>query len=351
MISKKIKQKLLDGTVIPAHPLALNEDKTLDENGQRALTRYYIEAGAGGVAVGVHTTQFEIRDPEFNLYEKVLGLAMEEIETAGITQDFIKVAGLAGNTEQAVKEAMFAADKGYDLGLLSMGGLNDWSEEELLDRAGKVAAIIPLFGFYLQPAVGGRRLSYHFWKAFAEIPNVHAIKIAPFDRYCTLDVVRAVAASTRNDQIALYTGNDDNIVADLLTNYKIQTDQGVVEKQIVGGLLGHWSVWTKKAVELFEQVQQDRKQGHISSDLLIAGQEVTDANAAFFDSANQFKGSIAGINEVLSRQGLLKGNWCLMDHERLSPGQSEEIERIFSQYPHLSDDEFVSANVNRWRQG
>ncbi|MBM7580119.1 dihydrodipicolinate synthase family protein [Jeotgalibacillus terrae] len=350
MIPQKIKQKLMDGTVIPAHPLALNEDKTLDENGQRALTRYYIEAGAGGVAVGVHTTQFEIRDPEINLYERVLGLAMEEIETADVKHDFIKVAGLAGRTEQAVKEAEFAAGKGYDLGLLSMGGLNDWSEEELLDRARKVADIIPLFGFYLQPAVGGRRLSYDFWKAFAEIPNVHAIKIAPFDRYCTLDVVRAVAASTRNDQIALYTGNDDNIVADLLTNYKVQTDQGVVEKQIVGGLLGHWSVWTKKAVDLFEQVQQDREQGHISSELLIAGQEVTDANAAFFDSANQFKGSIAGINEVLRRQGLLKGNWCLMDHETLSPGQSEEIDRIFSQYPHLSDNEFVRANVNRWRQ-
>ncbi|MFE7062861.1 dihydrodipicolinate synthase family protein [Sutcliffiella sp. NPDC057660] len=348
MLGEAVKKKLLEGTVIPAHPLALTQDRQLDEAGQRALTRYYIDAGVGGIAVGVHTTQFEIRDPEFDLYEKVLTIAIEETKSADVADDFIKVAGICGPIEQAVREASFCKEIGYDLGLLSMGGLHHLTEEELLERAKKVAGIIPLFGFYLQPAVGGRNFSYDFWERFAAIPNVYAIKIAPFDRYCSIDVVRAVCHSPRNEEIALYTGNDDNIMNDLLTTFKFAIGDRMVEKNIVGGLLGHWSVWTKKVVESFEEIKEARKQAMIPGDLLTLGQQITDANAAIFDSRNSFKGSIAGINEILARQGLLRGNWCLANHEVLSPGQAEELDRVYSSYPHLHDDEFVKENLSKW---
>jgi dihydrodipicolinate synthase/N-acetylneuraminate lyase len=348
MLKEAVKKKLLAGTVIPAHPLALTQDKQLDEAGQRALTRYYIDAGVGGIAVGVHTTQFEIRDPEFNLYEKVLTITIEETKRANVADDFIKVAGICGPIEQAIREATFCKEAGYDLGLLSMGGLHHLSEDELLERAEKVAEIIPLFGFYLQPAVGGRIFSYQFWERFASIPNVYAIKIAPFDRYCSIDVVRAVCHSPRNEEIALYTGNDDNIMNDLLTTFRFDIGGQMVEKNIVGGLLGHWSVWTKKVVESFDEIKEARKQAVIPCDLLTLGQQITDANAAIFDSRNSFKGSIAGINEILARQGLLKGNWCLADHEVLSPGQAEELDRVYGSYPHLHDDEFVKGNLSKW---
>ncbi|CEG26440.1 dihydrodipicolinate synthase family protein [Bacillus sp. B-jedd] len=348
MLKEAVKKKLHSGTVIPAHPLALTEDRQLDEAGQRALTRYYIDAGVGGIAVGVHTTQFEIRDPEFNLYKKVLSLAIEETKRANVPEDFIKVAGICGPTEQAVEEAKFCEELGYDLGLLSMGGLNDMSEEEILDRAEKVAEVIPLFGFYLQPAVGGRIFSYDFWLRFASIPNVHAIKIAPFDRYCTIDVVRAVCHSPRNEEIALYTGNDDNIINDLVTAYRFKVDGNMVEKRIVGGLLGHWSVWTKKVVETFKELKKLKDGESVPDEILTLGQEITDANAAIFDSRHSFKGSIAGINEILARQGLLKGNWCLLDRETLSSGQAEELDRIYASYPHLNDDDYVKANLEKW---
>lgn len=348
MLKEAVKKKLHEGTVIPAHPLALTEDRQLDEAGQRALTRYYIDAGVGGIAVGVHTTQFEIRDPEFNLYERVLTIAIEETKRANVPDDFIKVAGICGPTEQALKEAAFSKEVGYDLGLLSMGGLNHLSEDELIERAEKVAEVIPVFGFYLQPAVGGRIFSYEFWERFASIPNVYAIKIAPFDRYCSIDVVRAVCHSPRNEEIALYTGNDDNIINDLLTAYEFTVEDQKVEKRIVGGLLGHWSVWTKRVVETFEEIKVVRGQKSVPNGLLTLGQQITDANAAIFDSRNSFKGSIAGINEILARQGLLKGNWCLVDREVLSPGQAEELDRIYTSYPHLNDDEFVKANLSKW---
>ncbi|MCH1626482.1 dihydrodipicolinate synthase family protein [Ferdinandcohnia quinoae] len=348
MLNPKVKEHLHEGTVIPAHPLALTQNRQLDEAGQRALTRYYIDAGVGGVAVGVHTTQFEIRDLQFNLYEKVLQLAIDEMKNAQVPDTFIKIAGICGPTEQAIKEATYSKEIGYDLGLLSMGGLQDLSENELLDRAGKIAEIIPVFGFYLQPSVGGRVFSYDFWRRFANIPNVHAIKLAPFNRYQSLDVVRAVCHSSRNEEIALYTGNDDNIVNDLLTTFKVRVGNKNVEKKIVGGLLGHWSVWTKRVVELFNELKEVRKEDAIPSEWLTMGQEMTDANAVLFDVSNQFKGCIAGINEVLTRQGLLKGNWCLLEREKLSPGQSEEINRIYSDYPHLHDDEFVKENLSKW---
>ncbi|QHT71104.1 dihydrodipicolinate synthase family protein [Rhodocytophaga rosea] len=343
-----IKALLHQGTVIPAHPLALDQNRKLDERQQRGLTRYYMASGAGGVAVGVHTTQFEIRDPKINLYEPVLKLAAEEIADAGLKRPFIKVAGIVGPTQQALAEAEIALTHGYDLGLLSMGGLKDWTEKQVLDRVKAVADIIPVFGFYLQPSVGGRIFSYDFWKEFADIPNIHAIKVASFNRYQTLDVVRAVCASSRRDEIALYTGNDDNIVADLLTTYRFTIDGKKIEKTFVGGLLGHWAIWTKKAVELLDEIKHCKKNGYTRmEELLTRGIEITDVNAAMFDPAHDFHGCIPGIHEILRRQGLLTGRWCLNPAEELSPGQLEEIDRVYAMYPHLNDDAFVKEHITQ----
>ncbi|ULL13869.1 dihydrodipicolinate synthase family protein [Paenibacillus sp. H1-7] len=347
-LSPELIAALHDGLVIPAHPLALDEHRQLDERSQRALTRYYIASGAGGIAVGVHSTQFEIRDKDIQLYEPVLRLAAEEVERARLTRPFIKVAGLCGPTEQALEEAGIASGLGYDAGLLSMGGLTGWSEEQILERTEVVAERIPVIGFYLQPSVGGRVFSYSFWRRFADIPNVIAIKIAPFNRYQTIDVVRAVCESNRRDDIALYTGNDDNIVNDLLTTYRFQVDGATVEKRIVGGLLGHWAVWTRKAVELLEEIKPYRDGRPIPQEMLTRNVEVTDTNAAFFDAANRFAGCIPGIHEVLRRQGLLKGTWCLNPEEVLSPGQAEEIDRMYRDYPHLNDDDFVKTHLQEW---
>jgi len=349
-LKPEIKTLLHEGSVIPAHPLALNPDKSLDEISQRALTHYYIDAGADGIAIGVHTTQFEIRDPKINLYEPVLKMAMEEIQKRDLDRPFIKVAGLSGPEEQAVEEARYAASLGYDLGLLAMGGLGDLSEEEILNRTRAVAKEIPVFGFYLQPSVGGRVFSYDFWREFMEIDGVCAVKAAPFNRYQTLDVVRAVISSSRRDEIAIYTGNDDNIVADLLTAYEFEVDGQKIQKEIVGGLLGHWAAWTQSAVNLFKEIKIARQTGEGYPELLTEGIKVTDMNDAFFDSKNQFKGSIAGINEVLSRSGLLQGNVCLMDHEKLSPGQSEEIDRVERLYPEYCDYDFIRENLDTWRK-
>ncbi|MCZ8539096.1 dihydrodipicolinate synthase family protein [Psychrobacillus psychrodurans] len=340
-LSQDLQKHLQDGAFIPAHPLALTSDKQLDEYAQRRLTRYYIEAGVGGIAVGVHTTQFEIRDPQFNLYEIVLRLALEEVEKAQLQRPFLKIAGVCGGTEQALEETKIAKALGYDMVLLSNGGLHQYSEDNLIERTKVVANELPVFGFYLQPAVGGRIFSYEFWEEFASVDNVVGIKMAPFDRYLTLDVIRAVCASPRKDEIALYTGNDDNIVLDLFAAYQFEVEGKMESKSIVGGLLGHWSVWTHKAVKLFEKIKQARLDNDIDKHWFSIAQDVTDANSAFFDSKNAFKGSIAGINEVLSRQGLLQGNWCLIDHETLSPGQANEIDRVYATYPQLNDDAFV----------
>ena len=340
-LSQELQKHLQDGAFIPAHPLALTSDKQLDEYAQRRLTRYYIEAGVGGIAVGVHTTQFEIRDPQFNLYEIVLRLAMEEVEKAQLQRPFLKIAGVCGGTEQALEETKIAKALGYDMVLLSNGGLHQYSEDDLIERTKVVANELPVFGFYLQPAVGGRIFSYEFWEEFASVDNVVGIKMAPFDRYLTLDVIRAVCASPRKDEIALYTGNDDNIVLDLFAAYQFEVEGKMESKSIVGGLLGHWSVWTHEAVKLFEKIKQARLNNDIDKHWFSIAQDVTDANSAFFDSKNAFKGSIAGINEVLSRQGLLQGNWCLIDHETLSPGQANEIDRVYATYPQLNDDAFV----------
>jgi hypothetical protein len=347
-MNSSTEKLLYDGTVIPAHPLALTSDLKLDEHRQRRLTRYYLAAGVGGVAVGVHTTQFSIRKPEIKLLEPVLQLAAEEIEKANLNRPFIKVAGVCGPTSQAIEEARLAVKYGYDLGLVSLGGLKDYSEDQLVAHIKAVSEVIPVFGFYLQPSVGGRILSYEFWEKMVDSPGVYAIKTAPFNRYQTLDVVRAVCNSSRCEKIALYTGNDDNIVADLLATYRFPVNGKTVEKKFAGGLLGHWSVWTHKVVELFKEIKwcaQNNYEG--LSELLIKGISVTDMNAAIFDPSHAFKGSIAGIHEVLRRQGLLEGLWCLDEGEVLSPGQSEEISRVTSLYPSLTDDDFVKDFLSK----
>jgi dihydrodipicolinate synthase/N-acetylneuraminate lyase len=337
MENSELRQTLRYGLAIPAHPLALTAQCHLDERRQRALTRYYLAAGVGGLAVGVHTTQFAIRDPKIGLFTPVLALAAEEMNRA--VRPLVRIGGVCGATKQAVIESETLRDLGYHAGLLSLGALRDATEAELLAHCRAVAAVIPVVGFYLQPAVGGRALPYSFWRQFAEIENVVAIKIAPFNRYQTLDVVRAVADSGRDD-VALYTGNDDNIVADLLTPFPL----GAKTLRIVGGLLGHWSVWAKRAVELLAECRS----ATASPEWLERGVEVTDSNAALFDAANGFDGCIAGLHEVLRRQGLLEGIWCLDPHETLSAGQTEEIDRVYRAYPHLNDDAFVTAHRDEW---
>lgn len=342
MLKKEILAALHQGVVIPAHPLALTADHTLDEKRQRRLTRYYMESGAGGIAVGVHTTQFEIRDEGVELLKPVLRMAQEEVEAVSLDRPFIKIAGIVGPTDQALREAELAAELGYDLGLVSLGGLNDYKEKDLIRHVEQIGEIIPVFGFYLQPAVGGQLLSYEFWRDFSEIPSVQAVKIAPFNRYQTIDVVRAVCESSRWKEIALYTGNDDNIIGDLLTTYSFSVNGEVRDKVIAGGLLGHWAVWTKKAVELLEEIQKIRQSGEVvPKEMLTRNIEVTDANAVLFDVAHDFRGCIPGIHEVLRRQGLLEGTWCLDPGEVLSDGQAEELDRIHQAYPDQHDDYFV----------
>jgi dihydrodipicolinate synthase/N-acetylneuraminate lyase len=329
------------GVVIPAHPLALTEARKLDERRQRALTRYYLAAGAGGIAVGVHTTQFQIRDPKIGLYEPVLALAAEELRQS----DAIRIAGVCGKTAQAIREATIARDLRYHAALLSLSALGEASIEEMIDHVRAVGEIIPVIGFYLQPAVGGQSLPFEFWRAFAEIESVIGIKIAPFDRYATQDVLRGVAASGRADEIALYTGNDDHIVLDLLSEFEF----GGQTLQFVGGLLGHWAVWTARAVELQRELRRVVvAKEPISPKWFLQNAEVTDMNAALFDVAHHFHGCIAGVNEILRRQGLLAGRWCLDPAEDLSPGQAEDLDRVTAAYPHWIDDVFVQENRDRW---
>jgi hypothetical protein len=344
----ELPQAVLDivaqGTVIPAQPLALSAAREFDLRRQRALTRYYVDAGVGGLAVGVHTTQFEIRD--VGLFGPVLSAAME---AAGGWTDrpLAMIAGVVGRTEQATREARQAVNLGYHAGLLSLAAFKGAGEDEIVDHCQRIADVIPLVGFYLQPAVGGVSLPASFWKRFCEIDNVLAIKIAPFNRYRALDVVRGLVAARAEGRIALYTGNDDHIVLDLVTPFIAMRDGDAVTVRFRGGLLGHWSVWTRSAVRLLEQVRKALQSG-IPDELLALDSRVTDCNAAFFDVANDFKGCIAGCHEVLRRQGLLEGVWCLNPEEGLSPGQSDEIDRVCCVHADLSDDEFVAANLERW---
>lgn len=347
----ELRRRFLRGGVIPAHPLALNPQGRLDEKSQRALTRYYHAAGAAGVAVGVHTTQFEIRNPKHHLLKPVFQLASEEISRLDRVHgsESILIAGLCGPTEQALREASLAADLGCQAGLLSLAGWNDATDDQLLAHCRSVAEAIPLVGFYLQPSVGGRILSLDFWRNFVQIPRVIAIKIAPFHRYRTLDVIRAVAESGRAREIALYTGNDDNIAGDLLTEFSVATGPGQAEQvHFVGGLLGQWACWTRNAVELCSQWIQARKSGSIPANLLTIGGQLTETNAALFDAAHGFQGCIAGIQYVLHQQGLLSSPKTLNPREQLSPGQKKEIDRVRRLYPHLTDDDFVKDNLESW---
>ncbi|MEP6836223.1 MAG: dihydrodipicolinate synthase family protein [Gemmatimonas sp.] len=385
MLIEQLRVHLLTGHVIPAHPLALTDSRTIDEQHQRALTRYYVASGAGGIAVGVHTTGFPIHDPKIGLYEPVLALAQETatdalrqnaapavpsavIANAGAPasatavgtacasvtvehthkREFVRVAGLVGRTEQALREAAIARNLGYDCGLLSLGAWRDATSADILTHCRHVAETIPLFGFYLQPAVGGRVLEYNFWRGFCEIPNVVAIKVAPFNRYATLDVVRAVADSGRSD-IALYTGNDDAIVSDLVTDASVVAGPRSTPP-FVGGLLGQWAVWTRNAVDMLNEIRAWRTSGssELPSRWLSLGANLTEANAAIFDVANNFAGCLPGILEVLRMQGLVCNTLTLEEHERLSPGQSERIALVRTRFPHLSDDVFVAEHLDRW---
>ena len=333
----RLREQLRSGLVIPAHPLALNSQRKLDERRQRALTRYYLAAGAGGIAVGVHTTQFTIRG--CGLLRPVLAIAAEECSTQA---DIVKIAGVCGKHNQAAAEAELAAELGYDAALLSLADLKEEATPQLLSHARSIASVIPVIGFYLQPAVGGRLLPYEFWRQLAEIENVVAVKIAPFNRYQTIDVVRAIADSGRSNEIALYTGNDDHILLDLLAEF----DFGSSPIRIAGGLLGHWAVWTKSAVSHLALTKQ--YQDSVPSEVLTLANQVTDSNAALFDPSHDFRGCIPGIHEILRRQGLLEGRWCLDAAEELSPGQCAEIDRVCRLYPHLQDDDFVKEHLDEW---
>ena len=345
-ISENIKNILHKGVAIPANPTALTKDLKLDERRQRALSRYYLNAGSGGLAIGVHTSQFEIR--EAGLYQPILELGKDEIDNYSQKEnkEIIRIAGVLGKTKQAVKEAQIASDLKYHAVLLSLAAFKNDPDEKIIEHCEAIAEVIPLIGFYLQPAVGGRVLSSDFWREFAKIDNVLAIKMAPFNRYQTIDVIRGVAESGRADEIALYTGNDDNIIPDLLTEYAIPVGDNVIKKRIVGGLLGHWAVWTKTAVDNFNKIKNATSED--ISGLLTLGVNVTDANAAFFDVRNNFVGSIAGIHEVLRRQGFFDEIITISPKEVLSPGQIEEIDRVYKIYPELNDDEFVAENIDKW---
>ncbi|HEX2750135.1 MAG TPA: dihydrodipicolinate synthase family protein [Verrucomicrobiales bacterium] len=339
MNDQSLRSRLLEGLVIPALPLALDGERKWSEQHQRALVRYYIHAGSGGLAVAVHSTQFAIRSPAHGLFEPVLRLAAETIQ-AEAGPGFVRIAGLCGQTDQAVDEAETAVSLGYHAGLLSPGAWREAAEDKFLEHCRIVSEVIPVVGFYLQPAVGGRVFSYDFWRRFAEIPGVAAIKMAPFNRYQTWDVVRAVTDSGRHD-LALYTGNDDSILTDLLTPWP----GGRVTS---GGLLGQWGVWTKRAVEMLEDVKAARTQPRLSTDWLTKNAALTDANAAVFDAANNFHGCIPGILEVLRRQGLVPSVCCLDTNEFLSPGQAEELTRVAAAYPWLTDDDFVREHLDQW---
>lgn len=339
------------GLVVPAHPLALDANRKFDPRRQRALTRYYLDAGAGGLAVGVHTTQFAIRDPKVGLFRPVLELAAETIanhERAG-GPGVVRIAGACGATPAAVAEAALARDLGYHAVLLSLAALRDASDDALVAHCAAVADTLPIVGFYLQPAVGGRPLGYRFWRRLAEtVPDLVAVKIAPFDRYRTLDVVRAVADSGRASEIALYTGNDDHIILDLIAEYRVAENPEAPPVPIVGGLLGQWACWTRAAVDHLERCRAAREAGAASRELLILANALTDANAALFDAANAFAGCIPGVHEALRRSGLLENVLTLDPLETFGPGQPEAIDRVHRLHPELRDDDFVRANLDRW---
>jgi dihydrodipicolinate synthase/N-acetylneuraminate lyase len=352
MLDSSLLDKLRSGCVMPAHPLALEQDNHIDQRRQRALTHYYLAAGAGGLAVGVHTTQFAIHEPQVGLYRPVLELAIETARESAASKDRdqpIMIAGILGNTGQAVREASLARELGYHLGLLSLTALRGKSVAELIDHCRQVAEVLPIMGFYLQETISRMVLGAEFWQKFFEIPNVHAVKIAPFNRYQTLDVLEAVAHSGRSEEIALYTGNDDNIILDLLTRHEFRVNGKTVRLRIVGGLLGQWACWTKRAVEYLERIKTIGENcENVPQDLVSLASQLTLANREIFDAENHFLGCIPGISYVLKRQGFLNDIRTLDPNQRLSPGQADKIDRITRDYPHLADDEFVKPNLDQW---
>lgn len=350
MTESWVKDQIHAGIVIPAHPLALDENRKFDERRQRALTRYYHAAGAQGIAVGVHTTQFEIRQPEHNLFRPVLELGAETAKACDqkTGRKTVLISGICGPTSQAVQEAQLARELGYHIGMISLGALAEATDDELIAHCSAIAAEIPIFGFYMQSAVGGRNLSQEFWRRLASIPNLVGVKIAPFDRYKTFDVVRGIAESGRSQEIALYTGNDDNIVLDLLTEYSINVGNQQTRLRIVGGLLGHWACWTRSAVQLLETCKATWNSPSIPAELLTLAGQVTDCNAALFDVKHRFQGCIAGVHYPLMKQGLLNNLHCLDENSQLSPGQQAEIDRVHAAYPHLVDDQFVQEHLDEW---
>lgn len=352
---KRVLQALREGLFIPAHPLVLRKDKTIDEKRQAALTRYYISAGAGGIAIGVHTTQFRVHDPKLNLYRQLLELTIDVVKDSErrTGRRIVRIAGIAGGTEQAVSEARLAWSLGYDAGMVELASLRGSSWERMLEHVKAVSREIPVVGFYMQTAIGGLRLPYFFWRRlFEEVENVVAVKIAPFNRYDTLEVLRALVDSEREDEVAMYTGNDDSIVFDLLTTFTFRRRGEPVRVRIVGGLLGHWAFWTATSVRLFLTVKRYASSGEcIPPELLTIAAQVTDVNAAVFDAANGFKGCIPGIHEMLRRSGLIDEVVLLDPEERLSPGQLEEIDRVCRDYPHFNDGNFVAAHLSDWIEG
>ncbi|MFP6901233.1 MAG: dihydrodipicolinate synthase family protein [Opitutales bacterium] len=342
---------LREGVVIPAHPLALTKERKLDERRQRALTRYYLDAGAGGLAVAVHTTQFAIREPQHDLLRPVLELTAEVVRQwqDDLPRRIVKVAGVCGSTEQAVREAELACELGYDLALLNLSAYPDADDETLLIHAKQVAEVIPVFGFYLQPGIGGRLLSQSFFREFASIPNLIAVKMATFDRELTQGAIQGIEESGRGDEVLLYTGNDNYIVEDLTEGYLVPTDQGEKLRRMAGGLLGHWAVWTKAAVDMLEEIKTARALDDFNpSRFSHLADEVTEMNHYLFDFDHGFRGCVPGVHEVLRRQGLLEGTWCLDPEERLSEGQADALTRMSQAYPHLTDDAFVAEHLDRW---
>lgn len=352
-LPKDLVEQFRKGVVIPAHPLSLTEDKQIDEEDMQLLARYYIDAGVGGIAVGVHTTQFEIRDPDVNLLEPVLKFTSNCIDDYCTKKgkQILKISGVCGETKQAVQEAELSKSLGFHAVLLSLSALKDKTIDEMVEHCATVAKVMPIIGFYLQPAVGGRTLPYEFWYKFCKIENVLGIKMAPFNRYQTFDVVRGLCEAGAENRITLYTGNDDNIVLDLITPYKINTSRGDITVRVKGGLLGHWCVWTNKAVQLLEECHKySESNSDIPQELLTRAIQVTDSNAVFFDAANAFHGCIPGVHEVLKRNGLMKSIRCLNPNELLSPGQADEITRVSEAYPHLTDDDFIRNNIVNWKE-
>jgi hypothetical protein len=344
-MSANLQNRLRDGVVIPAHPLALDDEGAVDLRAQRALTRYYLAAGVHGVAVGVHTTQFELHEDR-GLLTEVWRLAATTADESGRAP--VLVAGLTGDTADAVVEGQIAVEAGYEVALLCPWGMADVTEAAMVERARAVGEVLPTIGFYLQESVGGRRLGRDYWRRLFDLESVVAVKTAPFDRYRTNDVVQALLEHDRWDEVAVLTGNDDNIVHDLITPYRRQVCGQEREVRATGGLLGQWAVGARAAVDVVARVAQAMASGAVPTSILRSAAEFVDVNAAVFDVDHDFAGCVAGVNEVLRQQGLVPTVRCLGKRDILSPGQAEQIAQVRERYPNVLDEEFVATHRDDW---